>query len=60
MTILSDSSGREASFRRAIPFLRKECLLRREGAYQSFLKLWIGLKRRKTWARLSFFALDRP
>jgi CHAD domain-containing protein len=59
MKILADSSGREPSFRRAVGFLRKESEARRIGAYGEFLKLWTGLKRRKTWARLSFFALDR-
>jgi CHAD domain-containing protein len=59
MKILSDSSGREPSFRRAIPFLRKECERRRQEAYSDFVKLWAGLKKKKTWARLGFFALDR-
>lgn len=57
---LEDSSGREPSFRRAVAFLKKECELRREQSYRDFVKVWTGLKRRKTWARLSFFALDRP
>ncbi len=59
MKILADSSGREPSFRRAVGFLRKESEVRRVEAYRAFLKLWTVLKRRKTWARLSFFALDR-
>lgn len=59
LDILADSSGREPSFRRAVVFLRKECLARRLAAYQSFLGLWSELKHRKTWARLGFFALDR-
>jgi CHAD domain-containing protein len=59
MKILADSSGREPSFRRAVGFLRKESDARRSEAYRAFLKLWTGLKRRKTWARLGFFALDR-
>ncbi|NTV30281.1 MAG: CHAD domain-containing protein, partial [Candidatus Omnitrophica bacterium] len=60
MKILGDSSGREPSFRKAVTFLRKECEGRRAASYRDFVQLWSGLKRRKTWARLSFFALDRP
>ncbi len=59
MKILGDSSGREPSFRKAVTFLRKECERRRSEAYSDFVQLWTKLKRRKTWARLSFFALDR-
>ncbi|MBF0486249.1 MAG: CHAD domain-containing protein [Candidatus Omnitrophica bacterium] len=59
MKILSDSSGREPSFRRAVTFLRQECAVRRVTSYKAFVKLWASLKRRKVWANLSFFALDR-
>jgi CHAD domain-containing protein len=59
LNILKESSGRDASFRRAVRFLTVECTRRREVAYREFLILWGRLKRRKTWARLSFFTLDR-
>jgi CHAD domain-containing protein len=59
MAILKDSSGRDAYFRRAVRFLNAECVQRREAAYRKFVSLWGRLKKRKTWARLSFFTLDR-
>ncbi|MBF0122725.1 MAG: CHAD domain-containing protein [Candidatus Omnitrophica bacterium] len=59
MAILKESSGRDWHFRRAVNFLSSECGQRRLRAYQDFIKLWAGFKRRKTWARLSFFTLDR-
>lgn len=58
--IFKDSSGRDAHFRRAVNFLHAECTRRRALAYQEFLLIWSRLKKQKTWARLSFFALDRP
>ncbi|NLE65786.1 MAG: hypothetical protein GX606_07735 [Elusimicrobia bacterium] len=59
VSILKDSSGRDWHFRRAVTFLDRECRLRRQEAYRDFLKVWSGLKKRKTWARLGYFALDR-
>lgn len=59
MSILKESSGRDWHFRRAVNFLSQECSQRRQKSYQDFIKLWAGFKRRKTWARLSFFTLDR-
>jgi CHAD domain-containing protein len=59
MAILKESSGRDAYFRRAVRFLTAECTSRREVAYREFVSLWGRLKKRKTWARLSFFTLDR-
>ncbi len=59
MAILKESSGRDWHFRRSVNFLSAECVHRREKGYQAFLALWAGFKRRKTWARLSFFTLDR-
>lgn len=58
--IFKDSSGRDASFRRAVNFLDDECTRRRADAYHDFVLLWSKLKKQKTWARLSFFSLDRP
>ncbi len=57
--ILKDSSGRDASFRRTVNFLNDECTRRRADAHDRFVKLWSELKKQKTWARLSFFTLDR-
>jgi len=57
--IFKDSSSRDASFRRAVNFLHEECTLRRAAAYGEFVRLWATLKKQKTWARLSFFTLDR-
>jgi CHAD domain-containing protein len=57
--IFKDSSGRDVSFRRAVNFLYEECTMRRSAAYQEFVGLWSVLKKQKTWARLSFFTLDR-
>ena len=57
--ILEDSSGRDACFRKAVFFLSEECHARREKAYRSFVSEWSLLKKRKAWARLGFFALDR-
>ncbi|MBF0569271.1 MAG: CHAD domain-containing protein [Candidatus Omnitrophica bacterium] len=59
MGILKESSGREWHFRGAVRFLTDECLRRRKAAYEDFIRLWAGFKRRKTWAKLSFFTLDR-
>ena len=59
LQILKDSSGRDAGFRKAVKFLDEECVARRAESYRAFLKLWGRLKKRKTWARLSFFTLDR-
>ena len=59
MAILKESSGRDWHFRRSVNFLSGECSQRRQKAYQDFVRLWAGFKRRKTWARLSFFTLDR-
>jgi len=59
MAILKESSGRDVYFRRAVNFLTAECASRRETAYREFVSLWSRLKKRKTWARLSFFTLDR-
>lgn len=59
MAILKESSGRDAYFRRAVRFLTMECTGRRVQAYRDFISLWSRLKKRKTWARLSFFTLDR-
>lgn len=58
--IFKDSSSRDVHFRRAVNFLHDECTRRRAEAYQEFLLTWSRLKKQKTWARLSFFALDRP
>ena len=58
--IFKDSSSRDAHFRRAVNFLDDECTRRRLDAYQKFVVLWAKLKKQKTWARLSFFSLDRP
>ncbi|MBF0386978.1 MAG: CHAD domain-containing protein [Candidatus Omnitrophica bacterium] len=58
--IFKDSSGRDVYFRRAVNFLHEECTLRRAEAYQDFLLIWSRLKKQKTWARLSYFTLDRP
>ncbi len=60
IAILKDSSGRDEYFRRAVKFLDAECKQRRAAAYDSFLMVWSRLKKQKTWARLSFFTLDRP
>ena len=60
ISIFKDSSGRDEYFRRAVKFLDGECKLRRAAAYGSFLMVWSRLKKQKTWARLSFFTLDRP
>lgn len=57
---LKDSSGRDDHFRRAVNFLDGECKARRAAAYESFLLVWSRLRKQKTWARLSFFTLDRP
>ena len=57
--IFKDSSSRDVTFRRAVNFLHEECTLRRADAYQEFVALWSMLKKQKTWARLSFFTLDR-
>ncbi len=57
--ILKDSSGRDVEFRKAVNFLSKEFSSRRDVAYKDFLLLWDALKKKKAWARLGFFALDR-
>lgn len=57
--ILKDSSGRDVEFRKAVNFLLKEFTSRREISYSDFLLLWDVLKKKKAWARLGFFALDR-
>lgn len=57
--ILKDSSGRDVEFRKAVNFLSKEFTSRREASYKDFLVLWDVLKKKKAWARLGFFALDR-
>ncbi len=58
--IFKDSSSRDVHFRRAVNFLHEECTRRRAEAYEEFLLIWSRLKKQKTWARLSFFTLDRP
>ena len=58
--IFKDSSSRDVHFRRAVNFLYEECTRRRALAYQEFLLIWSRLKKQKTWARLSYFTLDRP
>ncbi len=58
--IFKDSSSRDAHFCRAVNFLHEECTRRRAEAYREFLLIWSRLKKQKTWARLSFFSLDRP
>ncbi|MEI6438034.1 MAG: CHAD domain-containing protein [Candidatus Omnitrophota bacterium] len=58
--IFKDSSSRDVHFRRAVNFLHEECTRRRATAYQEFLFVWSRLKKQKTWARLSYFTLDRP
>jgi CHAD domain-containing protein len=57
--ILKDSSGRDAHFCKAVNFLMKEFGARRETAYADLLERWAVLKKKKAWAHLSFFALDR-
>ncbi|MBF0594088.1 MAG: CHAD domain-containing protein [Candidatus Omnitrophica bacterium] len=58
--IFKDSSARDVHFRRAVNFLYDECTRRRADSYESFLQVWSRLKKQKTWARLSYFTLDRP
>lgn len=57
--ILKESSSRDAAFSRAVLFLDTECKRRRALAYEDFVITWTSLKKKKTWARLSFFTLDR-
>ena len=59
MRNLKDSSGRDMRFYQSVRFLLKTFSLYREEAYQDFLKAWAQLKRKKVWAELGFFALDR-
>lgn len=59
MNNLKDSSGRDIQFHKAVRFLLKTFAVRREESYQDFLRVWSNLKRKKIWARLGFFALDR-